>query len=144
MGEEFNLQEGFGSQSAKVGWIKHIYLDAFHCSLEQFNERFLRADGLIRLKVDSDAADPFADIRAITKARAEVGQRILDEYRSKNLPLAFAAALLGKDPLDAWSGSPSAGTKFRCAAALCWNATKRLELSNNMGERDAWWLSQFP
>ena len=119
VGDTFNLQEGLGSQAVKVCWIKHIYLDAFHCSLEQFNERFLRADGLIRLKVDSDAADPFADIRAITKARAEVGQRILDEYRTKNLPLAFAAALLGKDPLDAWSGLPSDGIKFHlCRGTL--------------------------
>jgi tetratricopeptide (TPR) repeat protein len=118
-GETFNLQDGIGSKSATVLWIKPIYLDAFHCSLEQFNERFPRADGLMRFSFDPYAADPLADIRAITKARAEADQHILDEYRSKSIPLAFAAALVGKDPLAAWSGLPSVGVKFQvCRGAL--------------------------
>jgi hypothetical protein len=111
--ETFNLPDGIGSKLAKVRWIKPIYLDAFHCSLEQFNERFPRADGLMRFTFDPDALDPFEDIRAITKARAEADQRILDEYRSKGIPLAFAAALVGRDPLDAWGGLPSVGAKFQ-------------------------------
>ena len=118
-GETFNLQDGIGAKSATVRWIKPIYLDAFHCSLEQFNERFPRADGLMRFSFDPDAADPLADIRAITKARAEADQRILDEYRSKSIPLSFVAALVGKNPLDAWSGLPSVGIKFQvCRGTL--------------------------
>jgi thioredoxin-like negative regulator of GroEL len=118
-GDTINLQDGLGSKSATIRWIKPIYLDAFHCSLEQFNERFPRADGLMRFTFDPDAADPFADVRAITKARAEADQHLLDEYRSKGIPLSFAAALLGKDPLDAWSGLPSVGVNFQvCRGTL--------------------------
>ena len=103
-GDTFNLQDRIGSKPVKVRWIKPTYLDAFHRSLEQFNERFPRADGLMRFTFDPDAADPLEDIRAITKARAEADQRILDVYQSQSLPLSFAAALIGKDPLNAWSG----------------------------------------
>jgi tetratricopeptide (TPR) repeat protein len=117
--ETFNLPDGIGSKSAKVRWIKPIYLDAFHCSLEQFNERFPRADGLMRFRFDPDAPDPFEDIRAITKARAEADQRILEEYRSKSISLSFVAALVGRDPLDAWSGLPSVGVPFQvCRGTL--------------------------
>ena len=118
-GEMFNPQDRIGSKPVKIRWIKPTYLDVFHCSLEQFNERFPRADGLMRFTFDPDAPDPLEDMRAITKARAEADQRILDEYRSKSIPLAFAAALVGKDPLDAWSGLPSVGIKFQvCRGTL--------------------------
>ena len=46
--DKFNLQDRIGSKPVEVRWIKPVYLDAFHCSLEQFNERFPRADGLQR------------------------------------------------------------------------------------------------
>jgi len=112
-GETFNPQDRIGSKPVKIGWIKPTYIDAFHCSLAQFNKRFPRADGLMKFTFDVEAADPLEDIRAVTKARAEADQRILDEYRSKGIPLVFAAALVGKDPLDAWSGLASVGIKFQ-------------------------------
>jgi PIN domain associated with the TPR-GreAB-C-PIN system len=111
-GETFSLQERIGSKPVKIVWIKPTYIDAFHCSLTQFNKRFPRADGLMKFTFDPEAADPLEDIRAVTRARAEADERILDEYRSKGIPLAFAAALVGKDPLDAWSGLPSVGINF--------------------------------
>jgi tetratricopeptide (TPR) repeat protein len=111
--ETFNPQERVGSQASKIRWIKPIYLDLFHRSLEQFNERFPRAEGLMRFRLDPDAPDPLEDMRAITKARAEADQRILDEYRAKGIPFAFAAALIGKDPLDAWAGLPTVGVNFQ-------------------------------
>ena len=112
-GETFNPQDRIGSQAFKIRWIKPTYLDLFHCSLEQFNERFPRVEGLMRFTFDPDAPDPLEDMRAITKARAEADQRILDEYRSKSIPLAFAAALVGKDPLDARGGLPTVGVNFQ-------------------------------
>lgn len=112
-GAKFSLQERLGSKPVEVLWIKPVYLDAFHCSLEQFNERFPRADGLLKFTIDANAPDPFEEIRAITKDRAETDQRMLREYRSKNLPLSFVAALIGKDPLDAWSGLPTINEGFQ-------------------------------
>ena len=94
-------------------WIKPVYIDAFHRSLDQFNERFPRANGLQKFKFDITAPDPLEDIRAITKARAEADERILGEYQSKNIPLSFAAALIGKDPLEAWGGLPTVNIPFQ-------------------------------
>ena len=118
-GETFNPQDRIGSKPVRIRWIKPTYLDVFHRSLEQFNERFPRADGLMRFTFDPDAPDPLEDIRAITKARAEADQYILEEYRSQNLPLAFAAALVGKNPLDAWAGLPTVNINFQvCRGTL--------------------------
>ncbi len=119
VGDKFTLQERIGAQPVEVRWIKPIYLDAFHRSLEEFNERFPRADGLQRFRFDPDAPDPLVDIRAVTKARAEADQRILEEYRWKSIPLAFVAALVGKDPLEAWGGLPTVGINFQvCRGTL--------------------------
>jgi tetratricopeptide (TPR) repeat protein len=118
-GDKFNIQERIGAKPVELRWIKPIYLDAFQRSLEQFNERFPRADGLQRFTFDPDATDPLEEIRAITKARAEADQRILEEYQSKSIPLSFAASLVGKDPLEAWSGLPSVGIQFQvCRGTL--------------------------
>lgn len=107
------LGEGIGSKTVQVLWIKPVYLDALHCSLDQFNERFPRANGPLRFKFDPNATDPLEDIRSITKASAERHQRILNDYQSKGLPLSFTAALVGIDPLDALGGLPSVNIKFQ-------------------------------
>jgi tetratricopeptide (TPR) repeat protein len=112
-GDNIVIPEGIGLKTIQILWIKPVYLDALHCSLDRFNERFPRANGPLRFKFDPTATDPLEDVRAITKARAETHQRILNDYQSKGLPLSFAAALLGIDPLDAWSGLPSVNIKFQ-------------------------------
>jgi tetratricopeptide (TPR) repeat protein len=112
-GDTVILGEGIGSKTVQIQWIKPVYLDAFHRSLDQFNERFPRANGLQRFTFDPNATDPLEDMRTITKACAETDQRMLTEYQSKGLPLSFAAALIGKDPLDAWRGLPSVDIKFQ-------------------------------
>lgn len=118
-GDNVILQEGIGSKPVEVRWVKPVYLDAVHCSIEQFNERFPRANGLQRFTFDPNATDPLEDMRTITKACAETDQRMLTEYQSKGLPLSFAAALIGKDPLDVWSGLPSVDIKFQvCRGTL--------------------------
>jgi len=134
-GDTFNLQDRIGSKPVKVRWIKPTYLDIFHRSLEQFNERFPRADGLMRFTFDPDAADPLEDIRAVTKARAEADQRILDVYQSQSLPLSFAAALIGKDPLDAWSGLPSVDIKFQVCRGTLPEREKALRTIKQYGRK---------
>ncbi len=108
-GVKFNLQERIGSKPVEIDWVKSKYLDAFHRSLDEFNERFPRARGLQKFTFDPAAADPFEDMRAVTKACAEVDEGILGKYQSQGLPLVFVAALVGKDPLEVWGGLPSVG-----------------------------------
>lgn len=113
VGDKFKFQDYSNTEPAEVIWIKSIYLDAFHRSLEQFNERFPNADGLQLFTFDSDAPDPLENIREVTKARAEASQHILKEYQTKNIPLSFIAALLGNDPLDAYYSLQSVNVKFK-------------------------------
>jgi len=51
-GDEFKLNNSINSKKLKIKWIKSIYLDAFHMSLEHFNERFPKAEGLQRFTFD--------------------------------------------------------------------------------------------
>jgi len=119
VGDKFKLQENIGSKEVEVLWIRPVYIDVFHRSLDQFNERFPRADGLQKFTYDPAATDPVKDMREITKARAKADQHILGEYRSKGIPLSFAAALIGKDPIDAWGGLQSVGIEFQvCHGSL--------------------------
>ena len=134
-GDKFNLQERIGSKPVEVRWIKPVYLDAFHRSIEQFNERFPRADGLLRFTFDADAPDPLEDIRAITKARAEADQRILEHYQSASIPLSFAAALVGKDALDAWSGLPTVGVQFQVCRGTLPEREEALRTINQYGRK---------
>ncbi len=113
VGDKVKLKQQFSRAEIEILWIKPVYLDAFHLSVENFNERFPRADGLQKFKFDKDAADPLEEMRAVTKARAEADQHIIEQYRTKGLPLSFAAALIGKNPIDAWTGLPELEVEFQ-------------------------------
>lgn len=134
-GDKFNPQDRIGSKPLEVRWIKPVYLDAFHCSLDQFNERFPRAHGPQKFTFNTEAPDPLEDVRAITKARAEADQRILDEYQSKNIPLSFAAALIGKDPLEAWNGLPTVRIPFRVCHGTSPEREQALHRINKHGRK---------
>jgi len=111
-GDLIELQDQINAKPLEIQWIKHIYLDALHESLEQFNERFPRMFGLQKFSFDPNAPDPMEDMRTVLKEYAETNQRILKEYSLKGIPLSFVAALIGKDPLEAWSGLAEVNTKF--------------------------------
>jgi len=112
-GDVVDSQDKIGSTSIKVNWVKNKYIDIFHRSLNQFNERFPRANGLMKLMIDPNAADPFVEMKEIVKSTAERDKNILAEYQSKSFPLAFIASFIGKDPLEAWGGLPSVDIPFQ-------------------------------
>ncbi len=113
VGEKFKIQDITNSNPVEVIWIKSIYLDAFHRSLEQFNKRFPRAVGLQRFNFDTDSTDPIEDIREIVKVRAEAGQHILDEYQKNNIPFSFIATFFGEGLINAYIGLPTVDVKFK-------------------------------
>ncbi len=112
LGDEFKLNKKIHSKNVKIKWIKSIYLDAFHMSLEQFNERFPRADGLQRFSFDINSEDPIKDMRSIIRERAEANQHILEEYRIKGIPLSFVGFFTGNDPIDVWQGLSNVNINF--------------------------------
>jgi hypothetical protein len=56
-------------------------------------------------------------------------------YQSQSIPLSFAAALIGKDPLDAWSGLPSVGVKFHVCRGTLPERTEALRTIKQHGRK---------
>lgn len=136
VGSKFKLYDKSNINTVEIKWVKSIYLDALHKSLEQFNERFPKATGLQRFKIDMDSPTPIDDIKNITKTHAEMAQHILDEYISKSLPLAFAAKILSRDPLDVYNGLPAVNIKFQVCRGFLQereNALKEIWRHNKKG-----------
>ena len=112
VGDSFFVQERVGAKPVTISEIKPVYIDAFHRSMNQFNERFPSAKGMMKFTFDATASDPLEDMRTITRQRAESDQLLLENYRSTRVPLAFVAAIMGRDPLQAWAGLPSVNIPF--------------------------------
>jgi hypothetical protein len=68
---------------------------------------------MFKFSFDVSADDPLEEMRTITRDFAESNLSLLEQYRSNNLPLAFVANVMGRDPLDAWSGLRSVDVPFR-------------------------------
>lgn len=111
-GESFPVDDRPDAPVIRVDWVKSIYLDAFHRSMDEFNERFPQADGLLKVKFDPEADDPLEHVRSVTQARAERDQALLLKYKAQELPLSFVAGLLGRDVLEAWHGLRSVNVPF--------------------------------
>ena len=136
VGSKFNLHDKGNLNTVEIKWVKSIYLDALHKSLEQFNDRFPKANGLQRFKIDLDSPDPIDDIKNITKSHAEFAQRILQEYIAKSLPLSFASKFLKRDPLGVYYGLPAANVKFQVCRGFLQereNALKEILKHNKKG-----------
>ena len=134
-GETFNLQDGIGSKPVSVRWIKPVHLDALHSSLEQFNERFPRTDGLVRFRFDPEAEDPLEDIRAITKARAEASLRILEDIRLRRF---HSLSRLHSSEVTRWMPGVAFQqlmSNSKCVEARCLNANRLLGRFTSMVER---------
>ncbi len=134
-GEKFKLQEHISSRPVEVKWIKSIYLDAFHRSLEEFNVRFPRANGLLKFSFDPGAPDPMENIRVTIKACIETDRRTLEEYRLKGLPLSFVAGLIGKDSLDVWNGLPGVNVEFQVCRGILPERQEALQIIRKHGKK---------
>ena len=113
VGDSVSPQERIGARSFRIKEIKHVYLDLLHRSLADFNERFPRSNEMWSFSFDENAEDPLSEMREVTRAVGERDQTALDQYVAKTLPLAFVAATIGKNPLDAWQGLGTVDIQFK-------------------------------
>ncbi len=132
VGETVTPHEHLGARPLRIISIKSKYLDVLHKSLDEFNERFPKSTELLKFTFDAAAADPLVEMREMTKARAEASLKLLEQYKSQSLPLAFIGSILGLDPLEALAGLSTAGFEFRvCRGSAPERATAlRMTLSN--------------
>lgn len=102
IGEDVTVTEGVAQRTLHIESVKHVYLDALHVSMEEFNVRFPKSDGLLSIKIDP--AEPLKKFEDVSRARAEMMDQLLTRYEKQLLPLSFIAFLAGRSTLDAWSG----------------------------------------
>lgn len=113
VGDTFALQDRVGAKPVTIKAIKPVYVDAFQRSVDGFNERFPHSGGMFKFSFDVTADDPLEEMRTITKDFAESNLSLLEQYRSNGLPLAFVASVMGRDPIDAWTGLRGVDVQFR-------------------------------
>lgn len=114
VGDRIEVDGAFGPISYEVLEIKSVFLDAFHRSINRFQERFPRSGVMLQLSVDTEADDPFADMKQMARRLAERDQELLSVYRDNPIPIVWLARLLGKDEIECSIGLPAQlGIPFR-------------------------------
>lgn len=127
-GEEFTLRDGISEKIIKIEWVKSVYLDAFHLSLERFNERFPNEKGLLCLSCDLKSDDPLKQFRDITKARREWANKLFHEYKKGHYSLSFIGKLLGLDPIEIYTSLSTINIKFQ----ICQGNSKERDTALNI------------
>lgn len=116
--DEILLNTYPGARPYKIVSVKSCYLDAFHNSLDQFNQRFPNSSEMMKLNLDMSSEESLGDLSEVVKAKAETDHKALSLYTANQLPLSFIASLLGKDNIDSWAGLLLTNTEFLVCQGL--------------------------
>ena len=127
IGEDVVLGEAFVNRTVRVDEIKHVFLDALHTSLSEFNVRFPRSTAL--LSVPFDPEQPLKSFEDIARQRSEMVLEAINRYEKEGFPIAFIAPLIGEDPLSAWDSLPMIGKKVRVCRG---SHAERADALNNL------------
>ncbi|MEP3476426.1 MAG: hypothetical protein ABJN57_09425 [Hyphomicrobiales bacterium] len=98
--------------------VNHLWIEALQKSLQNFNSRFPKSNGLKKLTYEIDSEKPLKEFEEIIKEDYERVQKLIDLYQEKLIPFSFLSALIGKDPIDAWANLLHSGQKFRVCIGL--------------------------
>jgi len=115
VGDQSDLGGGSGPRIWSVVSIKHPWLDTLHRSMEEFNTRFPRSNGLMRYEVNFESEEPLAEMKQVLQASQERDRRALDHYRDNTIPFLFISSFIGRDPIEAWLGLINEGRDLRVA-----------------------------
>lgn len=117
--ETVTIQGAGKDRTYTVGVIKSVFLDAFHRSINSFNDRFPSSGAMFQMKIDTGEDDPFTELKDVVRKGAERDLQLLEFYRDNPIPLSWLAGLLGKDEIECAIGIPIEGIKFRtCRGTL--------------------------
>ena len=106
VGESIELDGAYGGAKMEILEIKSVYLDAFHRSIARFQDRFPSSGAMFQLSVDTNAEDPFVELKQMVRRMSERDQELLNLYRDKPIPIIWLAGLLGKDEIECSVGLP--------------------------------------
>jgi Flp pilus assembly protein TadD len=107
VGESVDLDSAYGATKMEVLEIKSVYLDAFHRSIARFQDCFPHSGAMFQLSVDTDADDPFVELKQMVRRMSERDQELLNIYRDSPIPIVWLAGLLGKDEIECSIGLPA-------------------------------------
>lgn len=107
VGEVIELPGPFQTATMEVLEVKSIYLDVLHRSMAQFQDRFPSSGALFQMTVDTEADDPFVEMKQMTRRMAERDEELVNVYRDNPVPIVWLAGLLGKDEIECSIGLPA-------------------------------------
>ncbi len=96
-----------GNGQAKIAWVKHKALAAFHQIIEKFEERFPNKSGFKSVSVNFDDPSGLDEMKAMLKQRADYAQSKAAEYLEGAYPIYILGYHLGIDSIDALLGLQS-------------------------------------
>jgi len=112
VGDVIDVDRGDSTQSYTIKTIRHKWLFAFQHSLETYEKRFPTSQGLRSIAFDTEADDPYVEMRRLTRAQAERADHVLSGYDEGKAPQCMIAEALGADPVEVWRGMAAEGRTF--------------------------------
>lgn len=93
-----------GNGRAKINWVKHKAIAAFHQIIGKFEERFPNTPGFKSVSVNFEDPSGLDEMKALLKQRADYAQSKATEYVEGSHPIYILGYHLGIDPIDALLG----------------------------------------
>lgn len=107
VGDKIEFAGAFQTTTLEVLEVKSVYLDVLHRSMTHFQDRFPSSGALFQLTIDTDADDPFVEMKQMTRRMAERDEELINVYRDNPIPIVWLAGLLGKDEIECSIGLPA-------------------------------------
>jgi cellulose synthase operon protein C len=101
-----------GNGEARIVYVKHKALAAFHQIIERFEEQFPEASGFKSVSFNFEKDDGLDEMKAMLRERSEYSQQKAQEYSEGSYPIYILGFHLGIDPIDA-----ILGLKYECGIA---------------------------
>ena len=113
-GDVVEVEGAHGTSKLTIAEVKSVYLDTFHRSISRFNDRFPSSGAMLQMSIDTEAEDPFVEMKQMTRRLSERNRETINVYRDNPISIVWLAGLLGKDEIECSIGLPAeTGIPFR-------------------------------
>lgn len=113
-GDVVEVEGAHGNFKLTIAEVKSVYLDTFHRSISRFNDRFPNSGAMLQMSIDTEAEDPFFEMKRMTRRLSERNRETINIYRDNPISIVWLAGLLGKDEIECSIGLPAeTGIPFR-------------------------------
>lgn len=136
VGDAIKINGAFEDYDLTILEIKSCYLDTFHRSISKFQHRFPNSGAMFQLSIDTEAEDPFVELKQMVRRMSERDEELLNLYRDNPIPIVWLARVLGKDEIECSVGLPAdLGIPFRVCQGTREEREAALSVIQNNGKR---------